>query len=231
MAEHLLLKVAGAYDSSVTTDELVPSGEASSYRSNPEKLAGYTLISRDPGYVGRAREVRAQERLRREKGLAAVTDEEAGTILRRLQAELGCEEDEIALGSIITGPQIGDGSSREQAASSQKVLGGLADLAGEYATKRYRSNLINWGILPLITAESLEDIRVGDYLLVPGIRRALKEGRSDLRVRRVTGVQREISCTLGQLTGEEQKILLSGCLINYYAQERRTMDGGEEHER
>ena len=231
LAEHLLLKVAGAYDSSVTTDELVPSGEASSYRSNPEKLAGYTLISRDPGYVGRAREVRAQERLRREMGLAAVTDQEAGTILRRLQAELGCEEGGIALGSIITGPQIGDGSSREQAASSQKVLGGLADLAGEYATKRYRSNLINWGILPLVTAESLEDIRVGDYLLVPGIRSALKEGRSDLQVRRVTGVQREISCTLGQLTEEERKILLSGCLINYYAQERRTMDGGEEHER
>lgn len=231
LTAHLLLKVAGAYDASVTTDELVPSGEASSYRSNPEKLAGYTLISRDPGYVGRARDVRAQEELRREKGVSAVADQEARGLLERLQAELGCGQDDIALGSIIAGPQIGDGSSREQSASSQKVLGGLADLAGEYATKRYRSNLINWGILPLITEADLGDIRVGDYLLVQDIRSALEAGVSEVSVLRVTGEQREIPCTLGQLTAEERKILLSGCLINYYAQERRAKDGGEEHER
>ena len=231
LAQHLLLKVAGAYDSPVTTDELVPSGEASSYRSNPEKLAGYTLISRDPGYVERAKQVRAQERLRREKGAAAVTDRQAGELLERLQAELGCGGDDIALGSIIAGPQIGDGSSREQAASSQKVLGGLANLAGEYATKRYRSNLINWGILPLITGGDLADIRVGDYLLIPDIRSALEAGESRVRILLLTGKKREITCTLGQMTAQERRILLSGCLINLYAQERKEKDGGEKHER
>ena len=218
--EHLLLKVAGAYDSSVTTDELVPSGEASSYRSNPEKLAGYTLISRDPEYVGRARAVRAQERQLRASGLSAVTDGEARALIEALCRELGCTESEIALGSVILGPQIGDGSSREQAASSQKVLGGLADLAGEYATKRYRSNLINWGILPLITREDLGDMQVGDYLLVSGICSCLEAGETEITVRRLGGRPREIACTLGQMTAEERKILLAGCLINYYAGER-----------
>lgn len=126
LKKHLLLKVVGSYQGSVTTDELIPSGEASSYRSNPEKISSFTLVNRDPKYVEKAKAVRA------------------------LEASNFSKETDITFGSIIVSEQIGDGSSREQAASCQKVLGGFADLANEYSTKRYRSNLINWGLLPLL---------------------------------------------------------------------------------
>ena len=222
MARHLLLKVAGAYDASVTTDELVPSGEASSYRSNPEKLAQYTLISRDPGYVERAKAVRSLEQERREGKTDHGSDKEVCKILEIIFRERGLNTAETGLGTVITGPQIGDGSSREQAASNQKVLGGLANLANEYATKRYRSNLINWGILPLVTEEALGDVRVGDWLLIEDIRGILEHGGQEVMVRRISGNRVEdstavYSCSLGQLTEEERKILLAGCLINYYA--------------
>lgn len=221
MAQHLLLKVAGAYSASVTTDELVPSGEASSYRSNPEKLARYTLASRDPGYVGRAKEVRAMERKRREMSFAG----DDCKIPEEICREAGCTLGETGLGTVITGPQIGDGSSREQAASSQKVLGGLANLAHEYATRRYRSNLISWGMLPLTTEAGLEEVQVGDWLLIKSIREILENGGQEVAVRRIPGPESRVagdqpavySCSLGQLTGEERKILLAGCLINYYA--------------
>jgi aconitate hydratase len=214
LKDHILLKVAGSYKGSVTTDELVPSGEASSYRSNPEKISGFTMISRDPEYVGRAKALRTIE-------TALNLDRKAGN---------------ITLGSIMISDQIGDGSSREQAASCQKVLGGFANLANEYSTKRYRSNLINWGILPLRTEEPL-DIPVGTYLFISDIKEILSSGRSEVEIQILNDkfdiytekdvinlnfseigsyAIKTIKATLDVLTEEERNILLSGCLINHY---------------
>ncbi|SEA55383.1 aconitate hydratase [Oribacterium sp. KHPX15] len=214
LKDHILLKVAGSYKGSVTTDELIPSGEASSYRSNPEKISGFTMISRDPDYVGRAKALRMIE-------AALNLDSKAGN---------------ITLGSIMISDQIGDGSSREQAASCQKVLGGFANLANEYSTKRYRSNLINWGILPLRTEEPL-DIPVGTYLFISDIKEILSCGRNEVEILILNEkfdiytekdvinldlseiksyVIKTIKATLDVLTEEERNILLAGCLINHY---------------
>ena len=214
LKDHILLKVAGSYKGSVTTDELIPSGEASSYRSNPEKISGFTMISRDPEYVGRAKALRTIE-------TALNLDKKAGN---------------ITLGSIMISDQIGDGSSREQAASCQKVLGGFANLANEYSTKRYRSNLINWGILPLRTEEPL-DIPVGTYLFISDIKEILSSNRSEVEIQilndkfdiytendiknlNLSEIEsyaiNTIKATLDVLTDEERNILLSGCLINHY---------------
>ncbi|OON86238.1 hydratase [Oribacterium sp. C9] len=211
---HLLLKVAGSYKGSVTTDELIPSGEISSYRSNPEKISGYTMVSRDPQYVPAAKSVR--------------------TISSRANLDDGANA--ITFGSVMISDQIGDGSSREQAASCQKVLGGFANIANEYSTKRYRSNLINWGLLPLRTEETL-DIPAGSYLYIKDIRDILKSGKSDLNVyvldegfeikdeSELIGLstsniekhkKRCIKTTLDKLTEEERDIILSGSLIIYY---------------
>ncbi len=216
--KNLLLKTAGSYEGSVTTDELVPSGEASSYRSNPERLSGYTMISRDPEYVGRAKAVRSLEEEQRKNG-GYTSDEELNHLLDCLKERLGCEVQDITLGSLMVSDQIGDGSSREQAASCQKVLGGFANLANAYATKRYRSNLINWGLLPLRTEEALK-VPVGEYLLVPDIREILEKGEKQVTVQVLEAsdgrVKREIACTLDELTEDERRILLAGCLMNYY---------------
>ena len=213
LRKNLLLRVAGSYEGSVTTDELIPSGEASSYRSNPEKISGFMLISRDPGYVGRAKEIR--------EAAAAVNFGEAG---------------ETTLGTIIVSDQIGDGSSREQAASCQKVLGGFANLTHEYSTKRYRSNCINWGLVPLRTEEPLS-VPCGSWICIEDMAGTLKRGESDvfallldadgaspeeiLKYLEIPGwaeqhTARRISCTLDALTKEERATLLAGCLINYY---------------
>ena len=221
LTKHLLLKTAGSYHGSVTTDELIPSGEASSFRSNPEKISEYTMISRDPEYVGRAKAVRALEKCRREQadGSIQTGDAECSNLLAKLTAELGCSVSDITLGSLMVSDKIGDGSSREQAASCQKVLGGFANLANEYATKRYRSNLINWGLLPLRTEETLK-IPVGSYLLIRDVRNVVSECKNPIMVQVLdpasATVQSEITCTLDALTEDERKILLSGCLINYY---------------
>ncbi|MDO4268497.1 MAG: hydratase [Eubacteriales bacterium] len=221
--KHLLLKVAGSYKGSVTTDELVPSGEASSFRSNPEKISEYTMISRDKDYVGRAKAVRRLETERRENAgnQEHTEDPQLNGLLAALEKRLGCSAQDITLGSVMVSDQIGDGSSREQAASCQKVLGGFANLANEYATKRYRSNLINWGILPLRTSEALNE-PTGEYLLIPDVRDAVagETGAVDVEVldEKNGSVKRHISCTLDALTEDEKKILLSGCLINYYRQ-------------
>lgn len=214
LKEHLLLKVAGSYKGSVTTDELIPSGEISSYRSNPEKISGYTMVSRDPEYVPRAKAIR-------EMSSKSNLDDSANA---------------VTFGSIMISDQIGDGSSREQAASCQKVLGGFANLANEYSTKRYRSNLINWGLLPLRTDEAL-DIPVGTYLYIRDIKDILKSGKSELELMvleddfevkngaEVLGLRasdiekhkkRSIKVTLDKLTEEERDIIISGSLINYY---------------
>lgn len=215
---HLLLKTAGSYEGSVTTDELIPSGEASSYRSNPEKISGYTMISRDPEYVGRAKEIRGLEEEQREMD-GYTSNEQMNHLLDCLKERLGCLAEEITLGSLMVSDQIGDGSSREQAASCQRVLGGFANLANTYSTKRYRSNLINWGMLPLRTEETLR-IPVGTYLLVPDVRKALEQGAEEIAVQvlnpRDGRAERVISCQLDHLTENERRILLAGCLMNYY---------------
>lgn len=224
--KHLLLKTAGAYRGSVTTDELVPSGEASSFRSNPEKIAQYTMSSRDRDYVSRAKAIRELERQRRESG--KTEDEDLNGLLEALGKRLGCNVREITLGGLMVSDQIGDGSSRKQAASCQRVLGGFGNLANEYATKRYRSNLINWGIFPLRTEEVL-DISEGEYLLVKNVEDAVNSmtsgdgHRIELEILNGrTGVtERKISCTMDDLTDEEKKILLSGCLINFYQGEKK----------
>ena len=202
LGDHLLLRVAGSYQGSVTTDELIPSGDASSFRSNPERISGYTLINRDPDYMPRAKAVRS----------------ETPALLEMLAQRLGCMIHQITYGSAICADQIGDGSSREQAASCQKVLGGFANIAQEYATKRYRSNCINWGILPLRT-ERASDIPVDRLILIRDIRSTLESGNSTVSLELLdeNGDTLEIrSATLDKLTREEADIMLSGCLINYY---------------
>ncbi len=219
--KHLLLKTAGSYHGSVTTDELVPSGEASSFRSNPEKISEYTMISRDPEYVSRAKAVRETEQQRRAEAEenGRIKDAECSSLLTRLTKRLDCSLSDITIGSLMVSDKIGDGSSREQAASCQKVLGGFANLANEYATKRYRSNLINWGILPLRTKESL-DIPVGSYLLIRDVCDAVSACSNPIKAEILDpesgNVNQEVSCTLDTLTEDERKILLSGCLINFY---------------
>ena len=201
----------------------MPSGEASSYRSNPEKISGFTMISRDPQYVPTAKAIRAIE--------ATPNLEQAPTSSR----DAGDPEG-VTFGSLMVSNQIGDGSSREQAASCQKVLGGFANLAQEYSTKRYRSNLINWGLLPLRTEETLE-LPVGTYIYIEGIRTLLRSGASEvelhvldssIQVESETDVRslnpaelkahtiKTIHATLDMLTDEEREILMSGCLINHY---------------
>jgi aconitate hydratase len=192
MKKNLLLVTAGSYQGSVTTDELIPSGEASSYRSNPEKISGFTLISRDPAYVARAKKVR----------------EEA--------AEINfSKEGDITLGTLLAGDRIGDGSSREQAASCQKVLGGWANIAKEYATKRYRSNLINWGMLPFVLDEDFA-FDNDDYIFVPGIREAVLNKTDVIKAYVVNKDMKELSLKLGDLTDAERDLIAKGCLINYY---------------
>ena len=213
LARHLLLKAVGVYEGSVTTDELIPSGEASSFRSNPEKIAQYTMISRDKDYVKKAKAVRRAEEERRKTG-RILEDAELSAIYEELCRREQCSADEIMLGSLMASEQIGDGSSREQAASCQKVLGGLANLANEYSTKRYRSNLINWGILPLLTREKLT-IKEGDYLFIRNIRETLENEVNELKLE-VLWEKETVTAVLGDLTGEERKILLAGSLINYY---------------
>ncbi len=210
LKRHLLLKVTGSYSGSLTTDELIPSGEASSYRSNPEKLSGYTLINKDPGYVGRCRTFRDEMKKLSETGSCGKEIEAA---VRGCAEKLGCEISEISLGTMIVSDMIGDGSSREQAASCQKVLGGTANLANEYATKRYRSNLVNWGILPL---ETEEDVHLPlDTWAYIDTRELFETGRGYLCTK-----DRKIPVTSGKCTEAERDVLNAGCLINYYKLKR-----------
>ncbi len=217
LTSHLLLQVTGAYQGSVTTDELIPSGEASSFRSNPLKISDYMMISRDAAYVDNAKKVRSLEEERREKG-AGTQDEQLNRLLLKIAEQEHCPVDEIRFGGLMTSEQMGDGSSREQAASSQKVLGGFANLANEYATKRYRSNLINWGLLPLRTEETIS-LKVGDYVLIRNVRKSITEAVPvlELECMNQDGAPLfTIKATLDTLTGDERQILLDGCLINFY---------------
>jgi len=214
LPDNLLLKVVSYItDPVTTTDELIPSGETSSYRSNPLKLAEFTLSRKDPEYVQRAKEV---QKMSEECG---VRSEELKKVIERIKNIEGCSgvcENGIGIGSAIFARKPGDGSAREQAASCQRVLGGSANFALEYATKRYRSNLINWGILPfLITDESA--FKLNSFIFFPNIKKAVQEKQEQITGYVLGDTVKEIKAALGELTDAERQILIDGCLINYYA--------------
>jgi len=216
LPENLLLKtVSFITDPVTTTDELIPSGETSSYRSNPLKLAEFTLSRKDPDYVKRAKAVLALEEKRR----TGTADAETVSMIEKIQRIAGCSDvsaGNTGIASVIFARKPGDGSAREQAASCQRVLGAGANFALEYATKRYRSNLINWGILPfLITDESA--FKNGDYIFFPNIKKAVEEKTAQISGYVLGDNVTEIKAALGELTDAERQILIDGCLINYYS--------------
>lgn len=208
LGKHLLIKAVSVLSDPVTTtDELIPSGETSSYRSNPLRLAEFALSRKDPAYVGRAKAVREEELSRRETG--ALPD----SVLRELGGFVPPEG--TVYGSAVVAVKPGDGSAREQAASCQRVLGGVANIAQEYATKRYRSNLINWGMIPF-TCEKISVFHVGDYLFVPEIAEAIGSGEERVVAKLISGGKaKDVVLNLGALTQDERKIIAEGCLINY----------------
>ena len=218
LPENVLLKVVSEiHDPVTTTDELIPSGETSSYRSNPLGLAEFTLSRKDPEYVGRAKEVYAEEIKRREDvpfdQMSPKTAEAIKTVWKSYP-DVTCKN--TGIGSTIFAVKPGDGSAREQAASCQKVLGGWANIANEYATKRYRSNLINWGMLPLLIDGENLPFKNEDYIFLPGIREAVKNKSDNIKAFAVKGGElKEFSLKLGNLTDDERQIILDGCLINY----------------
>ena len=220
LPENLLLKVVSEiHDPVTTTDELIPSGETSSYRSNPLGLAEFALSRKDPAYVGRAKEVqKAEKAIEAGQCPLEVLDELKPVMakVRKTYPEVG--EGNLGIGSTIFAVKPGDGSAREQAASCQKVLGGWANIANEYATKRYRSNLINWGMLPFITEEDHENLsfKNGDYIFVPEIRKAIEDKSAEIKAYVVGDTLKEITLKLGDMTDAEREIILKGCLINYY---------------
>ncbi len=217
LTDNLMLKVVSEIHDPVTTDELIPSGETSSYRSNPLGLAEFTLSRKDPAYVGRAKEIQAAEKAREEQSCPVQTLpelEEAWAVMKTITPD--ADRYNTGIGSTIFAVKPGDGSAREQAASCQKVLGGWANIANEYATKRYRSNLINWGMLPFLIKEGELPFQNLDYIYIPGIRKAVEE-KADVIKAYVVGKDKktEFEMTLGELTDEERQIILKGCLINY----------------
>lgn len=215
LSEDLLLKVVSHItDPVTTTDELIPSGETSSYRSNPLRLAEFTLSRKDPEYVGRAKEVLALEQAR-EAG--EPVDTTVQSVCETLRASgLSVDPQNTVIASTIYANKPGDGSAREQAASCQRVLGAGANLAMEYATKRYRSNCINWGMFPFVV-QSADVVENGDWVFVPGIRKILLEGGQEATAYAVrNGSVTTFPVSLGQLTPSECQILADGCLINYY---------------
>ena len=218
LSEHLVMELAAViHDPVTTTDELIPSGETSSYRSNPMKLASFALSRREPAYVSRTEAIRAKEARRAGGDLSA---------LAMLQ-NAGIDEEMLknsSIGSVIFANKPGDGSAREQAASCQRVLGGCANICYEYATKRYRSNCINWGMLPFVIDEGTPfDFDSGDMIFVPHVREKIVAKESVFPAKVVTkdGKTCELTLRLGALTDDERSILLEGCLMNYYAAQRR----------
>ncbi len=210
LGQNVLIKAVSVItDPVTTTDELIPSGETSSYRSNPMKLAEFALSRKDPGYVGRAKAVKADEDVRR------ATGELPEDVLRDVEP-LHIRKEGTIYGSCVVAVKPGDGSAREQAASCQRVLGGIANIAEEYATKRYRSNLINWGMLPF-TAKKLR-LSLGDYIYIEDIAKYIAEGAESVPAKVLSGKSvKDITLTLGSLTQDERSIILKGCLINFNA--------------
>ena len=220
LPQNLLLKVVSEiHDPVTTTDELIPSGETSSYRSNPLGLAEFALSRKDPGYVGRAKEVQKAQKAIEADTCPKTALPELQTIMSKVHDNFeGVTRSNLGIGSTIFAVKPGDGSAREQAASCQKVLGGWANIANEYATKRYRSNLINWGMLPFITEEDHEHLsfKNGDYIFVPDIRKAVEDKDEMIHAYVIGDEITELSWKLGELTDVEREIILKGCLINYY---------------
>ena len=219
LPENLFLKVVSEiHDPVTTTDELIPSGETSSYRSNPLGLAEFTLSRKDPEYVGRAKEIQKAQKALEAGECAGAAVPELRDIVHTVKEqfpEVG--HDNIGVGSTIFAVKPGDGSAREQAASCQKVLGGWANIANEYATKRYRSNLINWGMLPFLIPAGDLPFKNGDYLYVPQIRKAIIDKTEEIEAYVVKdGQMQPFILQLGALTDDERDIILKGCLINYY---------------
>ena len=218
LPENLIVKVVSEiHDPVTTTDELIPSGETSSYRSNPLGLAEFTLSRKDPAYVGRAKEVQKAQKAIEEGKCPVEAVPEMKPVIDVIKKDYpDVSKENLGVGSTIFAVKPGDGSAREQAASCQKVLGGWANIANEYATKRYRSNLINWGMLPFLIKEGELPFANGDYLFFPEIRKAVEE-KNDVIRGFVVGENglKEFEVALGELTDDEREIILKGCLINY----------------
>lgn len=217
LTDDILLKVVSEiHDPVTTTDELIPSGETSSYRSNPLGLAEFTLSRKDPAYVGLAKEVRAVEEVRRSNSCPMKENEEfnkAFSVIKAAYPDLKARQTEI--GSVIYAVKPGDGSAREQAASCQRVLGGLANIAREYATKRYRSNLINWGMIPFIFEKEIP-FHKGDFIFIKDIKKAIAEKATEVKAYIVRDELVEFTLKIGEMTEDERDIIMKGCLINYY---------------
>ena len=218
LAENMILKVVSEiHDPVTTTDELIPSGETSSFRSNPLGLAEFTLSRKDPAYVGRAKEVQTAQKAIQEGNCPAEALPELKPVFAAICKKYPqVDKTNLGVGSTIFAVKPGDGSAREQAASCQKVLGGWANIANEYATKRYRSNLINWGMLPFLIPEGELPFKNGDYLFIPQIRQAVEEKWDNIKAYVVGEELKEFDLKLGDLTDDERTIILKGCLINYY---------------
>jgi len=220
LPENLVLRVVSEiHDPVTTTDELIPSGETSSYRSNPLGLAEFTLSRKDPEYVGRAKDIQRAEKARMQGEHPCQAHPDVKPLMGVIKKTYeNASHENTGFGSTIFAVKPGDGSAREQAASCQKVLGGWANIANEYATKRYRSNLINWGMLPFLIEEGELPFQNLDYLFFPGIRKAVEEKAEKIEAYKVSveeGKLEPFTLTLGELTDEERQIILKGCLINY----------------
>lgn len=218
LPENLILKVVSEiHDPVTTTDELIPSGETSSYRSNPLGLAEFTLSRKDPAYVGRAKEVQKAQKAIEADTCPCEALPELTPIMDKIKETYTISRKTVGVGSTIFAVKPGDGSAREQAASCQKVLGGWANIANEYATKRYRSNLINWGMLPFLIQDKDTKLPFAndDYIFIPGIAKAVKNKTDEIKAYVVNKDMKEFTVTLGQLTDNEREIILDGCLINY----------------
>lgn len=218
LPKHMMLKVVSEiHDPVTTTDELIPSGETSSYRSNPLGLAEFTLSRKDPAYVGKAKEIQKAQKAIEEDRCPCEAVPELKPAMDAVKAKYDdISRKTIGVGSVIFAVKPGDGSAREQAASCQKVLGGWANIANEYATKRYRSNLINWGMLPLLIQEGDLPFANGDYIFLPNIQKEISEKATEIEAYVVKdGELKGFQLTLGELTDDERDIILKGCLINY----------------
>ncbi|MDD4370886.1 MAG: hydratase [Anaerostipes sp.] len=218
LPENMLLKVVSEiHDPVTTTDELIPSGETSSYRSNPLGLAEFTLSRKDPAYVGLAKEIQKGQKAIEDGKCPVEAMEELKPVMDVIRGQFGeVGEGNLGIGSTIFAVKPGDGSAREQAASCQKVLGGWANIANEYATKRYRSNLINWGMVPFTIAKGELPFKNHDFVFIPKIREAIETKKSEIQAFVVGDTMKEITLMLGELTDDEREIILKGCLINYY---------------
>ncbi len=216
LTDDMVLKVVSViHDPVTTTDELIPSGETSSFRSNPLGLAEFTLSRKDPAYVGRAKEVQKAEKARIAGEDIYAACPEVKNVFEKINQKFSIDPKTTEIGSMIFAVKPGDGSAREQAASCQKVLGGLANIAREYATKRYRSNLINWGMLPFLFDGELP-FENGDYVLIKDVKKAIANKESVIKAYVVGDELKEFDLKLGELTDDEREIILKGCLINYY---------------